>query len=85
MSTIRSLPALVRNKFKLAQETGDLTFYSTQVSILSCNGLPVRVTLRNHLSESTVLITLVPTPILSCPCKQTQIEQAKQFEACGSV
>lgn len=42
MATIANLPKLVRAKFKVAQTTGDLTFYQTKVSILRCNGLPVR-------------------------------------------
>jgi len=43
MATLRNLPALVRKQFKLAQETGDLTFYATRVSILQCEGLPARI------------------------------------------
>ncbi|TVY43090.1 Diadenosine 5',5'''-P1,P4-tetraphosphate phosphorylase [Lachnellula subtilissima] len=43
MPAIRALPALVRGQFRTAQEAGDLTFYSTQVSILSCNGLPFQI------------------------------------------
>lgn len=42
MASIPNLPTLVRDKFKAAQDAGDLTFYETQVSILRCNGLPVR-------------------------------------------
>ncbi|EPE35113.1 HIT-like protein [Glarea lozoyensis ATCC 20868] len=33
-----TLPNLVRSQFKAAQGAGDLTFYSTQVAILICNG-----------------------------------------------
>ncbi|KUJ21166.1 HIT-like protein [Mollisia scopiformis] len=43
MASIRSLPSLVRKQFKLAQESGDLTFYATQVAILHCAGLPFQV------------------------------------------
>jgi ATP adenylyltransferase len=43
MATLRNLPALVRKQFKLAQESGDLTFYATRVSILQCEGLPARI------------------------------------------
>ncbi|KAH8663539.1 Ap4A phosphorylase-like protein II [Tricladium varicosporioides] len=43
MATIRSIPTLVRQKFSTAQSSGDLTFYATQVSILSCGGLPFQL------------------------------------------
>ncbi|TVY78157.1 Diadenosine 5',5'''-P1,P4-tetraphosphate phosphorylase [Lachnellula suecica] len=43
MATKRALPALVRSQFTAAQETGDLTFYPTQVSVLSCNGFPFQL------------------------------------------
>jgi ATP adenylyltransferase len=38
---ISKLPTLVRDAFKAAQNTGDLDYYQTQVSIIHCNGLPV--------------------------------------------
>ncbi|KAG0646819.1 Diadenosine 5 [Hyphodiscus hymeniophilus] len=41
--SISKLPILVRDAFKAAQKTGDLTFYQTQVSILQFNGLPFQV------------------------------------------
>jgi hypothetical protein len=40
-----NLPNLVRTQFQAAQETGDLTFYSTQVAILICNGFTVCIAL----------------------------------------
>jgi hypothetical protein len=43
MTALRNLPALVRKQFKSAQESGDLTFYPTRVSILPCEGLPVHI------------------------------------------
>jgi len=45
MSLIRNLPVLVRERFKAARINGDLNFYETQVSILQCNGIPVKITL----------------------------------------
>jgi ATP adenylyltransferase len=35
------LPALVHSKFRLAQESNELTFYSTQVHVVDCKGIPV--------------------------------------------
>jgi len=63
MSTIRNLPALVRKQFKAAQESGDLTFYATRVSILQCEGLPVqksphRVLCNTNRQSSSNLDTL---------------------------
>ncbi|PBP29017.1 ATP adenylyltransferase, partial [Diplocarpon rosae] len=43
MAGIRNLPALVRERFNLAQQTGDLTFYATRVAILQCEGLPFQL------------------------------------------
>ncbi|KAK0109891.1 hypothetical protein ONS95_002563 [Cadophora gregata] len=43
MTTLRNLPALVRKQFISAQESGDLTFYATRVSILQCEGLPFQL------------------------------------------
>ncbi|KAF4635033.1 hypothetical protein G7Y89_g3063 [Cudoniella acicularis] len=43
MTALRALPTLVRDKFKSAQESGDLTFFATQVSILLCNDLPFQL------------------------------------------
>jgi ATP adenylyltransferase len=41
MASLRNLPALVSRQFKAAQESGDLTFYATRVSILQYEGHPV--------------------------------------------
>jgi sulfate adenylyltransferase (ADP) / ATP adenylyltransferase len=47
MPTTRNLPALVRNRFKSAQSSEDLTFFETRVSILHCGGFPVRTGISN--------------------------------------
>jgi ATP adenylyltransferase len=52
MSSIWNLPALVRKQFKAAHDSGDLTFFATQVSILHCGGLPVcESLLRQHSNK----------------------------------
>ena len=43
MASNRNLPALVCKQFKAAQESGDMTFFPTQVSILHCGGLPFQL------------------------------------------
>lgn len=35
------LPMLVRSKFTLARNSGDLTYYPTQTHVLHCHGIPV--------------------------------------------
>ena len=70
MVTLRNLPALVRKQFKLAQETGDLTFYATRVSILQCEGLPASIIKLlacywltcNNSSKSDSLLPLQTSP-----------------------
>ncbi|KAG9233998.1 hypothetical protein BJ875DRAFT_28226 [Amylocarpus encephaloides] len=43
MASSMALPSFVRRQFKAAQSAGDLTFYSTQVAVLSCYGLPFQI------------------------------------------
>ncbi|RDL40675.1 uncharacterized protein BP5553_00654 [Venustampulla echinocandica] len=43
MATLKALPALIRESFKRAQDSGDLTFYPTQVAILTCSGFPFQL------------------------------------------
>lgn len=56
MAIISKLPTLVREAFRAAQKSGDLTFYQTQVSILQCNGLPVSLSSRNSPLTVTLML-----------------------------
>ncbi|TAQ85731.1 hypothetical protein B7494_g5953 [Chlorociboria aeruginascens] len=49
--SLGNLPALVRDKFKAAQITGDLTFYETQLALLRCSGLPIQVRFSPALAQ----------------------------------
>lgn len=58
MELVRGIPSLVRKQFKSAQESGDLIFYSTRVTILRCNGLPVSVLVKLFPSVQYLMLAL---------------------------
>lgn len=67
-ATMRNLPALVREKFKVAQAAGDITFFQTQCAILQYTSVPVRSQDQYPSCEKRTDSTIVTVPIALFSC-----------------
>ena len=75
------LPTLVKDKFNLAQESGAVNFWPTEVEVLSVNGIPVCSKLPPKYTSKFTIVTLVSSPVLPSSRKQAEGRQASGWQS----